>query len=529
VSSTKIYFDGFLPHTKESTRHERLTNSTKRLAQYHTTHPIPCRLLPELPPGGESTLFGSSSAKSSLTALPPLPFLVPAVLEALTKLDIYKDAVEVVPGEADLYCAKYANEYGGLILTGDSDLLVHDLGTEGAVSFFKDIQREETGGFTSQIYRPTEIADRLGLPGLDGLHSLAFEMKMDSHGTFPKLIAQSKSMTSIQAFPKMFAEFTEEYKRLPKLIESNGGDAAKGLLLLQRMDPRISEYVLQFCSLARMAGQVPLPPTLESAHVFLPFLSDCPVRTNAWEISTPIRELAYSLINLIVPESEQKLTVFEHRRQQDKSKGVELHTISLSTISEACQSLLNVLMHLKSKSTAASHSDFWLTVAIHQEMDSAHLYGKSSLSEAIVQGHQKSRSTSNIRLTWDEIHFLSQVHSSHYSFRILKQITSLVAACDNVSIPSAVLSLDQQLISLPNLSTLPSYSDLPLLVAKVGNLRMLKTSREILGIPEPATMKQQPGGSSSSKKGKRKRGKLPPTPAQDSKRSSNIFSLLDME
>ncbi len=276
----------------------RLVDQTKRLNTYYHTHSSPisyqtCETKPEttLP-----SLFGRTAVRSGLTALPPAPFLVPAVLEALKGSDQYKDIIEVVPGEADLYCAKYLQQHGGTVLTGDSDLLVHDLGLEGAVGFFKVIQGS-SGSLQCEIYHPTAIVDRLGLPKSHKLHSLAFEMFMDNHGTFPQLLARAKNLEAIKLYGIMYEDFLKEYVTLPSDTNTSNPRSAATLLVLRQLDPRISEYVLQFPSLAELAGQSPVLHAIESsaAHVFLPFLLDCPIRTNAWEMSTATRQLAYRL------------------------------------------------------------------------------------------------------------------------------------------------------------------------------------------------------------------------------------------
>jgi hypothetical protein len=156
--------------------------------------------------------------KSKLTTLPPIPFLVPAVLEALLDSTQYGEITEVVPGEADLYCAKYLNQYGGVVLSGDSDLLVHDLGGDGAVGFFKDIELATYGdsrSLRSQIYHPAEISQRLDLPKAHGLQALAFELSMDSQVKFRKLLVDSQSLRAVKAYPSEFKDFLKDYKQLP--------------------------------------------------------------------------------------------------------------------------------------------------------------------------------------------------------------------------------------------------------------------------------------------------------------------------
>jgi hypothetical protein len=446
-------------------------------------------------------------------------------LEALLKADAYKEAVEVVPGEADLYLGNFVHEHGGVIITGDSDLLVHDLGNDGAVCFLKDIQLEESNQLASLLYRPAAIAGRLALPTSHGLHSLAFEMLMDSHGTFPKLIAQAKLMHSIKTYPEMFIEFIKEYKQLPETIAKDDRKVPDVLLKLQKLDPRISEYVLQFHSLARIAGQTPLDQASKDLHVFLPFILDCPVRTNAWEISTATRQLAYGLLNLIVPEAERKLTVFEHRRQQDKSKGLELQLPSITDISGACKTLLMLLLQIKEKWPELSEVELWICIAVYQEMEMGHLYAKPSLSEAIVKSHQRSKSEFAETLTWEVIHLLGQIDGSYYSFRFLKQIINLVLIDSGESVPEIVSTLAKQLETVPDLSELPSHGRALSLLKRIDALGVLRYFRGILGASSETSVRNK----TMSKKGKRKRDQSSPAHLDNKKKSSNPFDLLEVE
>jgi hypothetical protein len=410
----------------------RLVTQTQRLTSYHQTNPIPCRAIFPNPENFSSRLFGRTAIRSNLTGLCPLSFLVPAVLESLVASTQYRDITEVVPGEADLYCAKYLKQNGGIIFTGDSDLLVHDLGADGAVSLFRDVEFPSIDNFDTlctKLFQQSTIVDRLALPKSHGLHALAFEMTMDNHCTFPKLLAQAKSLKAVSANPQMYEDYLKEYTQLPPDLKAESGDSAEVAKLLKTLDPRISEYVLQFPYLAKIAGQSPLESTSSrTPHIFLPSLIGCPVRTNAWEVSSTIRQLAYGLINLTVPEEQQVLTVFEHRKQQDKSTGRELQL--------PC-------------------------IAVNQELEWSHAHSRSPLSHIIIQQFELLESKTEMArtFTWDIVHFFAQIQGSYYSFRILKQIAELVVLhSSRDSIPESVLLLNQQLESLPALADLADFS-----------------------------------------------------------------------
>jgi hypothetical protein len=466
-----------------------------------------------------------------LTALPPSAFLVPAVLEALLHSSQYQDITEVVPGEADLYCAKYLSQHGGIVLTGDSDLLVHDLGIDGAVTFFKDVQcsasRDTLG---SKIYQPAAIAQRLDLPKSQGLHAFAFELLMDSHGTFRKLLVDAQSLKAATANPSEFRGFLKEYKQLPTLLKAK--DAANILPLLRNLDPRTSEYVLQYPFLAQIAGQEEVTESSQTIHVFLPFLLDCPVRTNAWEVSTVVRQLAYGLINLIVPVTQQRLTVSEHRKQQDKSTGRELQLPSLSQIPEACTAITTLSTQLRQSLPGLSESQIWTAFALYQEFEYSYSRVKTPLSKLVIQqladlGNKSNMSKKRKGFTWDIVQFFAQIQGSYYSFRILKQITSLVVCQSRTQLlPEPLLHLHQQLDSLPKLCDLVGLDCVSSLIGRLGKGAISIITSHVTGYEEET---QKPEESRRALKKKRKRGQSAVEASAGSQKLRNPFELLGDE
>ena len=512
---------------------ERLVKQTTQLIQYHSTNTIPCQAsFPPLePPAGGP--FHNSSVKSKSTALPPSPFLVPAVLEALLQSSRYQDITEVVPGEADLYCAKYLSQYGGIVLTGDSDLLVHDLGQDGAVSFFKEIEHSAISDtLSSQIYQPAAICQRLDLPISHGLHAFAFEILMDSHATFRKLLVDARSLKAVTANPSGFKLFLKEYKQLRAPLNSN--DSPKILPILRSLDPRISEYVLQYPYVAQIAGKEGISQVSETVHVFLPFLLDCPVRTNAWEVSTVIRQLAYGLINLIVPEAQQKLTVSEHRKQQDMSTGRELQLPALSQIPDACNAITSLYFQLQQNLPGLSGSQVWTAFALHQDIEYSHSHSKAQLSKLVVQqlaelGNKSNMTKRKKGFTWDIVQFFAQIQGSYYSLRILKQITSLVIyQTPAQSLPECLLRLHQQLDFLPKLCELPRLDGVSSIIASLGKGALAIITSHILG-DEEATPTPQESGKGSKKKRKRKGDQSAHETSAGRHKPSNPFEILGDE
>ncbi|KAK0111502.1 hypothetical protein ONS95_001857 [Cadophora gregata] len=537
VHIKKIYFDGYLPQAKLDVRLERLQSSTHQLTKFHQTSNAPCRS--SFPKANDAPLpvFQGGAVRSGLTTLPAVSFVVPAILEALISSSKYANITEVVPGEADLYCARYLKQDGGIVFTSDSDLLVHDLGLNGAVTFFSDIELtagDSPGILRTQTFHPAAISERLTLPKSHGLHSLAFEIFMDAQGTFPKLLTQAQSLKAITSHRQMFDDFLKEYAPLRAESEMSI-EYAQALRVLRRLDPRTSEYVLQFPSLAHIAGQplVSGKPASLSPHVFLPFLIDCPVRTNAWEASTATRQLAYGLVNIIVPTREQASSVFEHRRQLEKSGGRELMLPEVLDISEACTAVLETFQTLKNKLPDFTETHIWVAFAVHQDIEWSASSSKTAASQLFLQriSYPKLSDPSGY-LGWDVIQFFAQLQGSLYSFRMLQQITSLVVATGHkTSIPEAVHRLHSLLGSVPTLVDYPDLGTASSIVRNSHGVKFLKNLREVLKVLDssPTYLAQNDTKSKASSKKKRKRDQAATELPPGKPKSSNPFALLESD
>ncbi|CAL3967976.1 unnamed protein product [Diplocarpon coronariae] len=544
----KIYFDGFLPPGKLETRLSRIQDYTRRLSQFYEKHEKPCNSVTY---GNVSpfSLFGNQTVAAKQTSLQAPPFIVPAIIEALSASDTYGSAVEVVPGEADLHCAHYLKQHGGIVLTNDSDLLVHCLGPKGGVCFFQDIDSEGSDErlLRGQLFQPVLISQRLELPKSHGLSSLAFEMARDAHGTFQKLHGQAKSLKALTEHPQLFQDFLEEYTELPNTTVSftNAGTIQH----IRRLDPRTSEYVLQFRSLARIAGQssVNAKSISDSYHVFLPFLRDCPVRTSAWEVSTAIRQLAYGLVNLIVPEDERASVVFEHRRQLDRSKGRGLQVAALSEMPEACRVLTDRFTSLQKKLSTITESHVWIAVAIQEEVQWSEFNSKPAALGLFMQDlGELGYSDESGHFSWDVVQFFAQLQASLYSLRMLSQISALVSLNSTVDVPDCVHVLTRLLNSLPALVDYPDIKSAPSKHTNVEAVAFLNYLKAVMlalnyqppiassdlskhGVLSKASRKSSGSNVNKVSKTKRKRDQFDRKDPVRNSKSSNPFDILAVE
>lgn len=455
----KIFFDGYLPNSKLKTRLSRLELQTLQLQKYYKLNSIPLSSL-DVHVKGNLSLFGGQSVPVKLLSCPPLPFLVSAILEALYRSDRYKNITEVVPWEADLYCANYVKKNGGLVLTGDSDLLIHDLGPDGKVAFFKDMKKLPSDlEVSTLIYHPSIIQNGLGLDEHHGLWSLAFELrKCFTARPSTNIIGRARSLKAVNKFYPEYLDFIGEYTIKVTEISPTDEDTSKLLSTkLQTLDPRISEYLLQFPSFKEISRGLSIIEfaNQDQHRIFLPFLLDSPIRTSGWEICNAVRELAYGLVNLILPEQQRITRILEYRRQQGKFGGRELQLPHVTSIPEICSKYCEIYLKLKKKLSCFRNHHFWIAFALYQEKEWSHSHGKESVSEWLtsLMGSFTSGFELNKQCHWEVIHLIAQIDASLYSFRILYQITETLIACEfRGYLPPALLELYQLLQTLPKLN-----------------------------------------------------------------------------
>lgn len=465
---------------------------------------------------------------------------MPAILEALLQSADFKDITQVVPGEADLYCANYVAEHGGVVLTSDSDLLVHELGMDGAVSFLKDIRPAfnpdaSSGQLNSLIYEPKCIAERLDISSPHGIRSLAFELLQDPHLTFPQLLKNAKACKSLLEQPEKFSQFLAEYDQLLPNMPHASDKEVQVCSQLRILDPRISELVLYFVAFTSTKASASLSNDIRSQypHVFLPFLHDCPVRTSAWESSSALRQIAYGLLNLTVSRDRKDLSVFEHRKQTDKSNGREQQLPDQLCIPEECTNLIGQLSTLRVRFPEFPKELLWIAMALHQNAEYSKDHNKSPTVILFMQQFQElGRSNSPGSFKWEAVHFFAELQASLYSFRILKQILSFVLA-HNSSFPEPLGQLHAELKSLPDLTQYPSLVDAASAIRKVGDSEVMVAIKRIqesllpLSVPMPCRPTKAEADLKSKKKRKRDQGQSASAGAR--KKPANPFEVLDME
>jgi hypothetical protein len=446
--SEKIYFDGALPTEKRGVRRSRLETNLKQLVAFHARNKD-FRAAQEhtgdnLPTLDE--LFDFARPVPANFKSCPVPFLVPAALERLAGSH-YADVVHVVPGEADLFCATASRRSGGMILTGDSDLLAYDLGSEGGVLFFDQLELKvhdmslEDRCVHAKLAVPHDIAARLKV---GSLQRLAFELREDPY--IGILEAARRSRLALGTYQKRcsYQQFIDEYAEDVSVFNDRDGtssvDVSSSSPLL---DPRLSELVVQWNGLQK-----------DDLHMYLPFLIEDPTRAAAWSVSADLRSLAYSVL-MQDPPRDQTPAVWEYSRRDIRIVSSGITILKSLAIAQEIENLNEKLAARRKQIDTHSPVVRWRTFGM---IDVFKWYIENdrtlpSRSTCLKVLYEINKNTVN----WEDIHLSAQLQAALYSYRLLKQVKDL-AVFRNLQHSRTTGTVSSELF-LP-LSDLPHLSEL---------------------------------------------------------------------
>ncbi|KAI0023021.1 XPG domain containing-domain-containing protein [Xylariomycetidae sp. FL0641] len=518
VNVRKIYFDGYLPPSKWGVRRDRLLQQSVKMKDLMVFNPLgslpsPIDAYSHLKDG--QILFRSVGRSVGPFGPPKSSFLIPAVLEALQQSPYWGPRIQVVPGEADLFCAEDVLQNGGVVLTSDSDLLIKDLGKGGSMAFFGDVVPVDPSsparGMLAAKVSLHEINNQLGISNTGGLPRLAFEM-VRGRLRFPTALTQAKSIRQEALDTPEFLAFMKEHAMKDYI---RGDHPVLGILTT--LDPRISEIVLQSL-LMEVQGDIPDPEKErgpETLSMFLPIMIENRDRKSSWTMSTSVRQIAYSVLQ--ESASHRSSDVVEYRTL-DSESSVAGRQIPIPTLAEAveqCDVLVRTLHTLFDKLSSPELE--WFAFTICQEVDHTLFESRPSSAAALIQQIVNQREEPSEH-SWDLLHFSAQVQASFYSLRMAKQLLD-VASFLGQDLPAPIQQLRQYLGTLPSISEWPTVDGMPTLLAKFNEANGLALIAEVLGVPsieagleEPSvTTSTSPNYSTSSEK-KRKRGPIPGTP-----------------
>ncbi|PNY24907.1 Uncharacterized protein TCAP_05183 [Tolypocladium capitatum] len=476
VAAQTIYFDGYLPTSKRQVRMERLTKSTAQISRFFSSTPqgYPRNQLGLV--DGNDDAGRPDILKNGIPETKPFAdpsFLVPAIIDALRQSPQYQALVSVVPGEADIYCAKHVLEQGGSVLTSDSDLLAHSLG-DGQVVFFRDLHRDTNSAILCSSFAPKEIFQKLGLSPSADPPRLAYERKRLPYATLPQLVRACSRPILDESDYHMFRQ---EYEH------REGDEFPDGCLLqLNRLDPRISEIVVQF----RYASRKP-DGKHGDVRMYLPVLIECPTKGNAWEQSTPVRQLAYTFLGLPSPESNA--TILEYRRIQSTSqKGRKIQLVSAAESQRFIYEMLDLMERIK-QVTRGYERFYWPLLCLALDMCECQKQDKQSHAWHIFQQRHKPSAARASNISWDVVHFVAQLQATCYSLRILRQVLFIVLDGGMELFLPNIKQLQTALLDLPPLTDFPNVNGALELLVTSGQEGLVRALGELLGVSLPLAPK----------------------------------------
>ena len=322
----------------------------------------------------------------------------------------------MIPGEADSECARTSKLTGSAVLTNDSDLLLHDLGSHGSVLLLNSVELSEwnslrpiESNIKAKRLSPKLLACRLGI---NNIHHFAYELRKNPRLGLSELIRRSKNdQNSLEATPD-YREFVEEYNCVsnaqPVMIQ-----------LPQHIDPRISELLFQLFQLrgVHLPGFVP--------HMYLAILNEDHSRRCAWEDGHLYRVLGYSVFNLSFPATGRCEFVDEHVRRGGR---IAINRITLGDEEWITAEVRALGERLNSMGTVfdgdVSSPCFWTLFAISD------IYGLETRT-AVLKVEQLCRFLSlgymGKKLEWEDIHLHARINAVLYSMRILSQALEVMS------------------------------------------------------------------------------------------------------
>jgi hypothetical protein len=479
-----------------------------RLSSFHSLHPAGFSNVDQAHQTQSFTIsciLKSDQSQSNLRSLPAAPFFVAAVLEAIASSK-FVNIVEVVPGEADAYCAAKARLSGGTVLTNDSDLLIYDLGPDGTVGSLNGLEFITNSNISTakvcvaaqtKVINPRDVARSLGLKDLK---DLAYVLKEHPESSFQKAAHEAQH---IKLNGAQYQQTLGEYLVEPAAFESRMFQ--QDILTRVRtqtpfLDPRISEFVLQSDS--------------QSASIYLPIMIEDPTRTSAFAASISQRLFAYSCCTFPSKVPGQKVLEYGRKGQRILPTSIEL--LSDMGILKHARSLRIRLQKFMTIFSDLPKALIWRIYALaevyHWYLDTARTPPSRDAMITALTGKTEGR------ITWDDIHLYAQIEATLYSLRMTQQILAFVLPfnpSDEIapSVMQTLIGLQDDLNDLPLLKILmPSRCELSAQTVNVDVDEMLNSLANIIqdDVSQEGLVNGMDGKNderADTRKRKRKRGK----------------------
>ncbi|EKV08510.1 hypothetical protein PDIG_58540 [Penicillium digitatum PHI26] len=337
----------------------------------------------------------------------------------------------MVPGEADVECARVAKRTGCAVLTDDSDLLLHDLGEDGAVLFLESVQT------SSGVWNPADpdirglricpysLSGRLGIPSVQWF---AFELQKNHHLRFAELTRIAQESSKATELSSEYLEFLREYQN-----ETADNEVIRGAgQSAQPLDPRVSELYWQY----ELPGIYCLG---DQPHVYLGILNEDSSRRCAWEQGRTYRSLGYSFFNNSRPTTNRFAVVHEFVRRGGRIVAEEITLSGTKTVTSDLDLLRGRLAHAHATfDEGLAPESFWFLYAlsdIYRDGSGTTTVPSAKELESFLTNGYMVQSTK-----WADIHLLAQIQAALYSLRMLKQLFHIAAPDDDLVESSSLLA-----------------------------------------------------------------------------------------
>lgn len=316
------------------------------------------------------------------------------MLSYLAAHAVYSQVTETVPGEADSFLGAAAVRYGGIVLTGDSDLLVFSGGEhDWGVVMLQDLTFTDSGA-NARVFRARVIEQMLKFPMLD----IAYQTSLDGQASFSSILTRLERVQERRRQGVGQSDIPEEFKKEYHLPT----EQQRGRVL---EEPRIGELLFQ-----REKG------IKTGRRMFLPFLNEDSQRSPAWDIGAEVRRLAYSILF----ENEGEVKEIYRRGQRITESVVECY--SQEETKERISSLELLV--------AQYPSSWWAVLVLFNIVDSAKERGQKPNSGAELAAVAKTLLPKDItppertrqKWTWPLVQLFAMSQAGWYSLLLLREV-----------------------------------------------------------------------------------------------------------
>lgn len=448
-------------------------------------------------------------------SITPMCF-VSAIVDGLRKSS-FRKAVELVPGEADLYCARWAKKQETCVLTNDSDLLVHDIGLHSRVAFLKDIHitgRQDS--FISFLeFHPRSIAERLDV---SDLASLAFHAYRDKTCSLSEIVSMTKTSAVLEnEFHDFMISYTNpERPPLLRALDFSSGISSEDLC--RDLDPRTLEVVLQL-----RPDKTDGPCRTSVVHVFPPHPIDDIDRAWAYQPTQDLRITVYSLLRFVEPTLSQISECF----RKDKSRSTSILSLHApSAVTERSHELATWIAATLGFYSALPPAGRWRALAASAVLGSKRSHTKSLPCSDVVIPVVLNHAL--LPFTWPLLHFQAEVQATLWTLHLAREFLVVIARLRTVlQIDGAhergLKELGEALESLPCLAEVFDWRDCTAGRAEDELLEVVEALTDL-----SAGSQEEMGRSSkrrhNRKKEKRKRNEKATTRPPGEK--ANVFNIL---